>query len=142
MFSVRSKSLGLFVMAILLIFAGSKCDQIVLARSDNNPDDARLKKLLKERVSARKEIVDAYDRLGNQVASKLDVAAAKVKLLLAELDLCETKNERVAVHERIVEQKKIIEHGMSSVGPKLIDSIASRADRIESESALERERLK
>lgn len=104
--------------------------------------EARIKTLLKERYSTLKKIEDevtAMYRKGK--ASPSEVAEAKRAARNAELDLCETDAERVAVLEKMLaeskDNKKLAEAGFHAA--KLLHSAVLKAttDRLEVEIALE-----
>lgn len=109
--------------------------------------EPKLKTLQKERLAVLRTIAEqmtlAY-RSGD--IRWVGVREANGKVLLAELDLCDTDKERLAILEKIVkaakeyeaEVAKMIQGDQGSVRTGL----KAKADRLDAEIALERLRLK
>jgi hypothetical protein len=100
-----------------------------------------LKQLLQERKQVRRQIVDVYEKLAHgKAVGLIEIKGATIKLLQAELDLAESKADRIAIHDKIVVQRRDIEDMMSRTQPRSVDAMVARADRIEAQIALQREK--
>jgi outer membrane protein TolC len=71
---------------------------------------------------------------------------ARRRLFKAELELCESDKERVAVHEKIVqlekESEKVVEKRVEAGRVPTYELLAARVNRLEAEIALERAKAK
>src|SRR5262249_38599778 len=65
--------------------------------------EPRVQTLLKERLATLREIAHELEQSNKQSGKTApeDVVQAKLQVLKAELELCETEREQVTVHERI-----------------------------------------
>src|SRR5262249_17036657 len=72
--------------------------------------ESKIRALLKDKLATVKEIVAEQEKSfqAGKVSTE-DVLQAKLSVLKAELDLCESDKEGVAVHERIVALTKELE---------------------------------
>jgi len=106
------------------------------------PNDSRLKQLLKERVEIRKKDLEEKRKTG--IASLHEVARAQADLLQAELDACETKAQRIGILEMLVEREKQTYevYVLLQKREHLPDRLLLQIPRIEAEITLEREKLK
>jgi hypothetical protein len=110
-------------------------------------DAAKLRELLAERRAALAQRVAALEAMdGNTFGWWVVVNAAKDELALAELDACETGDQRMQVRERIVAERKKFENFLKRLhdlgragGEKYFDA---RAERLLAEIELLRERMK
>ncbi|MBX9792028.1 MAG: TolC family protein [Pirellulales bacterium] len=107
------------------------------------PEDDTIKKLLTERLVVYAEIhslVFQGFKLGE--ISITDVLQARAALLSAELDLCETKPQRIEVHERMVqlaqETYEIMEKLARIPHVSRIDLLKAKAHLLEAKIGLER----
>ena len=114
-----------------------------LADSAPAPKESKVRKLLQERldiVRAQAERVRKLQQTG--AASPEVVRQAALRVLKAELELCETDKERIAVQERIVGLLKETENRLRQVqqqGTASRDVVEDATlDRLEAEIALER----
>jgi outer membrane protein TolC len=109
--------------------------------------DSKVKALLKEKLSALQELA-SQTRKGYQSGRITLTLALEVQkaLLHAELELCQTPKERIAVVEKMVAAAKEYENlvaaklklGLASV----TEALQARINRLETEIALEREKAK
>jgi hypothetical protein len=114
--------------------------------ADRKPEEDKVRALLQERLATLKQIAaeteQVYKRAGRLAWQ--DVVQAKLHAAKAELDLCETDKERVAVHERIVALAREIEVvvGVQVEAGKLphFELLRARVSRLEAAVALERAR--
>lgn len=106
-------------------------------------EDAKIQALLEERLATLKQLAAVTEkayRSGN--ATFAEVAQANALLLKAELELCKTDKERLAVHEKAVGLAKDSEN----VAAQLFQTgratqasvLAAKANRLEAEIALQR----
>jgi RNA polymerase sigma factor (sigma-70 family) len=109
--------------------------------------NAKLQVLLKERVDILRKNVERMKDLHEQHAAGLDaVWQANLRLYKAELDLCETTKDRIAVLEKIVDVYKEMENRLSQLKKQraasqdVVDD--AKLNRLEAEIALEREKIK
>jgi hypothetical protein len=136
--------LGLILLALLL---GGVLSDTFTARTrgaGQNPKDARLKELLKERLATLKEVA-SQSKAALQIdpnASPAEVSAANRAVYQAELDLCDTDQERVAVLEKWLtaakEWEKVVERmgKDKTIAPREV--LKAKAERLEVEIALRR----
>jgi hypothetical protein len=130
------------VALVVVLLAGHYSAELNSVRAESAmADEARLKELLKERLSLRKRALEILSIPG--IGSKTESARAQVEVFRAELDICETRAQRIEVLERIVDQTKKIEAllGLPGVAGSA-EQLAGPIMRVEAEIALERERLK
>jgi hypothetical protein len=126
------------------------------ARADNPPgkqpgdraaQDARLQALLKERLAILRDMAATLkEQYKSGVASHEMVQQAELRVSRAELDLCETDKERVAVHEKIVDIMKENEKRIAQLRKAGAVSEGEMAEtklkRLDAEIDLERARTK
>jgi hypothetical protein len=112
--------------------------------ADANPE---VRALQEERLATLKEIADEKEkvfRAGRGLPE--DVLQARLLVLRAELELCDSDRERVAVHEKIVAMAKEIEETLAGYykAQRLLhsDLLTAKANRLEAEVALERAKAK
>jgi RNA polymerase sigma factor (sigma-70 family) len=104
---------------------------------------ANVQSLLKERLATLKDLAKAVEadyRTGN--ATFEQVAHAQRSLFEAELELCESAKERLAIHERMLmlakETEKVVDALFRTAKAKQSDVLRAKANRLEAEIALER----
>ncbi|SRR5579883_790382 len=117
------------------------------AHEERPRDNSKLKSLLKERVEILRRNVENMKRLHEQgVAGQDTVGQANVRLYKAELDLCETPKDRIAILEKIVKVYEEMEDRITilrKTGGASQDAIdGAKLARLEAEIALEREKAK
>jgi outer membrane protein TolC len=105
--------------------------------------DSKLQQLLKERLATLRKLVDQTSRDYQAGRVSFDqVHQAMEAMLRAELELCESDKERIAVLKKIVAQAK--EHEQNAIqrykagNAPASDALMATADRLEAEIALER----
>jgi RNA polymerase sigma factor (sigma-70 family) len=113
-------------------------------RIGNNPV---LRALYKERLEYLRRSADRVKQLNKaNAASQEEVRQANLRVYKAELDLCETTAERIAVLEKIVKVHKESENQLSQLqkaGQAAEDVVSEAAiSRVEAEIALEQEKAK
>jgi hypothetical protein len=135
-------------------FETVKTDKERQERRDNDlpagPSDAkgsRLKQLLKERLTTLRKLVDQTTRDYQAGRVSFDrVHQAMAAMLRAELELCDSDKERIAVLEKIVDQAKAHEKNAvqryKAGNAPASDVLMATADRLEAEIALERAKSK
>jgi hypothetical protein len=113
----------------------------------NPASNQKVQALLKERLGILKEMqTRAETRHRSGHASRGELLQINLRVLKAELELCATDKERIAVHEKMVDVLKAIEQ----LAEKLVKQSAAdaatlqeaRLNRLEAEIALERARAK
>jgi hypothetical protein len=109
--------------------------------------DSKLKELLKEKVAALKEAAALAEKAHQSGAAPLEqVQQANRAVLDAELELCDTDKERVAVLEKIVALTKQQEEQAREAEKKsslpATAVIAARVRRIDAEIVLERAKVR
>jgi hypothetical protein len=114
---------------------------------DRLPKDSRLQALLKDRLAAVQELANGVKELQKRgLASQGAVRQAELRVFKAELELCETDKERVAVHEKIVGVFRDIENQIARLRKQATASetevLEAKVNRLEAEIALERARAK
>lgn len=110
-------------------------------------DKSKLRALLKERVEILRKNVDKVKKLHERgVAGQDAIGEANLRLYKAELDLCETPKDRIAVLEKIVNVYKEMEERITQLTKTGAASQAAiddaKLNRLEAEIALEREKAK
>lgn len=110
-------------------------------------DNAKIKQLLQERLATLKEVVKVATQ--DYQAGKVSfdrVSKATNDLLNAELELCQTDKERIAVFEKLVATAKDNETSAKArfkAGVALqSDVLLATASRLDAEIALERAKSK
>jgi len=140
-------ALGLAVLALvasgaIVTWSGTSPRAAAAERKDD-----KIKALLKERHATLEKIAaetsEGY-RIGR--ASLSQVAEAKRAARNAELELCDTDKERVAVLEKMLEEakdyEKSAEGGFQAARITHAAALKATADRLEVEIALERAKAK
>src|SRR5262249_18379361 len=104
-----------------------------------------VKKLLNERLALAREMADLVRASHSRGTVGIDaVLQANLRVLAAELELCDTQKERIAVLEKMVAVWKEIEdsavqfHRQVAEGKKAV--VEARLNRLEAQIALERAR--
>ncbi len=110
-------------------------------------DDSKLRGLLKERLEAVRKLADGVKRLHKQGAVTQEaVRQADVRVYKAELDLCDTPKERIAVLEKIAKVYEEVEDQLTAHAKQGAASsesvIEAKLNRLEAQIAVERERAK
>ncbi len=106
-------------------------------------NDSKLGKLLEERLATLREVASLTKKLYEVGMSSLsEVTRANRALLEAELELCQTDKERIAVLEKMVAQAKLLEEDTgrrfdAGVATHL-ETLEAKAGRLEVQIALER----
>jgi hypothetical protein len=142
--------LGLSLLALLLGGALSNSFTALSRGAGQNVKDARLKELLKERLATLKDFAsqtkEAY-RIGPPGGvSPADVTAANRAVYQAELELCDTDKERVAVLEKWLaaakKWEKTVEEMVKGQAYAPREVLKAKAERLEVEIALRRVKVK
>ena len=152
----RSKLVAIVTASLLLTASG-------VWLSSNNPpmaqaeeaQDSKLKELLNEKLSILREVasqtIKAYEQgvlpaQAYEVIPAAQVYEAKQAVHKAELDLCDTNKERVAVLEKmLIEAKdfeKSVKREVKSGGLGTIHALRAKVKRLDVEIALERAKRK
>jgi outer membrane protein TolC len=113
--------------------------------AEKNEARDRMKALLKERVDTAKEIYEHLrDKFEHGAGNIGSVHRAKVAWLTARLGLADTRGERLKIYEELVKDAKEWEqtalHNVDTGAGQTIEVLTAKADRIEAEIALEREK--
>jgi outer membrane protein TolC len=110
--------------------------------------DAKVQKLIKERLALLKLIVDDTEkahRMGKGVSAE-DFLRAKQAYHKAELELCETDKERIAVLEKLValamENERVVSAQVAAGSVPHTAVLTASVNRLNAEIALERARAK
>jgi outer membrane protein TolC len=136
------------LLLLLVVLVGVLCWRLGSRRADReNRDGPRVRELLKERLAAATEIYNSsLERMKVGVASPGEVHEARRAMLRAQLDLCESDKERVAVMEQCVEgakeQEKIFRALINAGLLPPIDARKAEISRLEAEIELERMKAK
>jgi hypothetical protein len=107
----------------------------------------KVQALLKERLAILKDMQNRAEKLYQTgQASKGALQQINLRVLKAELDLCATDKERIAVHEKMVAVLKAIEQQVAELARRSAAAagtvLEARLNRLEAEIALERARAK
>jgi RNA polymerase sigma factor (sigma-70 family) len=107
----------------------------------------KLRALLKERLDTLQKMADRVILLGkNGAASQGEVREANLRVYKAELDLCETTEERIGVLAKIARLHKETERQVSELHKRGAASqgevLEATVSRLEAEIAVEREKAK
>lgn len=127
------------------ILASTYCGGAERTQTKNIAADDNITKLLRERlalyVEAHKSATKAYESGELGLAQVLE---AKAKVLVATLDLCVTKTERIGVHEEMVklaEQKVAAYEALTKAQESTrMNLLNSKAQLLEERIALEKAR--
>jgi RNA polymerase sigma factor (sigma-70 family) len=109
--------------------------------------DSKVRALLEEKLALTRELAEAVQQLyKSSAASREQLLQANLRVFKAELDLCETDNERIAVYEKMVaaykemeEQALQLQKSGQAQRPVVIEA---RLNRLEAQIALERLKAK
>jgi hypothetical protein len=107
----------------------------------------KVQALLKERLPILKEVQNRADkRYQTGQGSKGELLQTTLRVLKAQLDLCATDMERIAVHENMVAVLMAIEQQAEELAKRRAADVGTlleaRLNRLEAEIALERARTK
>jgi RNA polymerase sigma factor (sigma-70 family) len=110
-------------------------------------DNSRLRGLLKDRLAAVQKLAERVEQLSGQGGASLgEVRQAYLRVYRAELDLCETTKERIAVLEKIAKVYEEMEghaNALARQGSASPESVLeAKVNRLEAEIAVEREKAK
>jgi hypothetical protein len=108
---------------------------------------AKVQSLLKERLEILRKTADRLKQLNSTGGvSEEQVKRANLRVYHAELDLCETPKDRIAILEKIADWHKEMEDHVSQLAKQKqapqSDVDEAKLSRLEAEIALERERAK
>jgi outer membrane protein TolC len=140
----RFKIVGLLGLLVLLAWASIGSGSAVSPRTAAaGSNDAQIKALLQERHATLQEIASQTAKeFDSGVATPSQVREANLAVLRAELDLCDTDKERVAVLEKVLKiaQAQEAEAGASVQAGRALpkDALRAKADRLAVEIELER----
>jgi outer membrane protein TolC len=147
MFTTRVRGLGI-ILAVLLGIAGSGSlsGDAPRARADE-PKDARVKELLKERLAVLQEVAKLVAREYQAGKGSIDrLRRAQMAVIAARVELCDTDKERIAVLEEAVALARNNERLAAALDQTgnvpASDPLLAKADRLEAEIALERAKAK
>jgi RNA polymerase sigma factor (sigma-70 family) len=112
-----------------------------------NATNTKVQELLKERLATLKELSKATQKAYLQgKATFVEVAQANTLLVNAELELCKSDKERLAVHEEALglakESEKNADQLYKTGRATQASVLAARANRLEAEIAYERHKAK
>jgi RNA polymerase sigma factor (sigma-70 family) len=107
----------------------------------------KVRTLLKERLAILKTMAERMEQLHKQNAvDQENVSQANLRVYRAELDLCETTRDRIAVREKIADVYREKEDRLSRLAKKGMASqdvgLEAKLGRLEAEIALEQEKAK
>jgi RNA polymerase sigma-70 factor (ECF subfamily) len=168
MFMTRVKLAAVFVLSIGLVLAGSAIANRALTAEPNAPraaapapadnpagqqagalatKESRVRTLLKERLTILRDRASALrEQYKSGTAALEPVQEADLRVYRAELDLCESDQDRVAVHEKIVAVLREIEQRVAALHKAAAAPDAAVTDaklnRLEAEIALEQAKEK
>ncbi|MBV9125249.1 MAG: hypothetical protein JO112_17980 [Planctomycetes bacterium] len=139
--------LGIALMPFSPIRAQNQSPATPPKNAGGQEDAARIKTMLKERRDILQEIVNALHQqyLSGQVDEGRILLASR-ELFQAELDLCDSPAERVALYEKRVrtlkDYEKMSQERLKAGRISQADFLECKAQRLEGEIELERERIK
>ena len=134
-----------FVLAVALVIFGARASLLRSANADESAvkNDSKLKTLLKAKLAIAQEasalVTKAYQ---SGQASFVEVLEANTAVSDAQLELCETNAERIAILERMLAQAKeyeslVAKHVKAGESP-VRETFKAKLSRLEIEIALER----
>ena len=133
------------VALVGLIASGGRADNP--KPNQPNQPSKKVRALQEERLATLKEIAAEWEkvfRAGRALYE--DVLQARLMVLRAQLELCDSDRERVAVHEKIValaketEEMQTLRYQAARLSHS--DLLMAKANRLEAEVALERAKAK
>lgn len=133
-----SLAFGLWGLALIIHRPG-----VSAAVTAAEANEARIDMLLKERHATLMAVVESTTALyRNRQATQLEVSEANLAAQRAELELCKTKAERIAVLQKMVAEfqteEKIARAAYEAARATRIPLLQAQANRLEIEVALER----
>ena len=148
MLTTRFRFTALLGVLALLIIAGTLGKWTVASRAHAaDENDSKLKALLKEKLAVAQEALAIVKKAHQNGDTSIEgVVEANQVVGKAQLDLCDTNAERVAVLERMLAQTKDFEKSVAELvkaaaGPKT-SLLKARLNRLDVEVALERAKEK
>ena len=148
MLTTRFRFTALLGVLALLIIAGTLGKWTVASRAHAaGENDSKLKALLKEKLAVAQEALAIVKKAHQNGDTSIEgVVEANQIVGKAELDLCDTNAERVAVLERMLAQTKDFEKSVTELvkaaaAPKTT-LLKARLNRLDVEVALERAKEK
>lgn len=148
MLTTRFRFTALLGLLVLLIIAGTVGRWTAPSRAHAaGENDSKLKALLKEKLAVAQEVLAIVTEARRNGDTSIEaVVEVNQVVAKAELDLCDTNAERVAVLERMLTQakdyeKRVAELVKAEAGPKTT-LLKARLIRLDAEVALERAKEK
>jgi outer membrane protein TolC len=139
--------LGIVSTSLLFLIAGFWAGLADSAQAQEKPKNEKINELLKERLATVKKLAEATQAAYQQGRATIaEVTQANALLLKAELELCQSNKERLAVHERALalakEYEKVATQLYKTGQATQASVLAARANRLEAEIAYERAKAK
>lgn len=97
-------TLTIGIALAIAFLAGRELNTNLVRAETNQADDTRLKQLLKQRLEVREKALKVYSTPG--IASKFEIFQARIEVLRAQLELCDSTQQRIGVFKQIVEVEK------------------------------------
>ena len=148
MFTTQFRFTVVLSVLVLLIFAGTVGKWTAASRVHAaGENDSKLKVLLKEKLAVAQEVVAIATKAHKNGDTSIDaVVEANQVVGKAQLELCDTSAERIAVLERMLAQAKDFEKSVAELvkvaaAPKTT-VLKARLNRLDVEVALERAKEK
>ena len=148
MLTTRFRFTALLGLLLLLVIAGTLGKWTAPSRAHAaGENDSKLKALLKEKLAVAQEALAIVTKAHQNGDTSIEgVVEANQVVGKAQLDLCETNAERVAVLERMLAQTKNFEKSVAELvkvaaAPKTT-LLKARLSRLDVEVALERAKEK
>ena len=147
MHSVRLSGLGIVSTSLLFLIAGFWAGLADSAQAQEKPKNEKINELLKERLATVKKLAEITQAAYQQGRATIaEVTQANALLLKAELELCQSNKERLAVHERALALAKDYEKAATQLyktgRATQASMLAATANRLEAEIAYERAKAK
>jgi len=138
----KIRSIAMVIMAIVVALAASS---LAVAQEPNRTEvkNAKLKDLLNERLATAKEFAKQVKMRFDNLQGTIDQLVEANRMLAdAELDLCDSDKDKIAVLERFVATTKETEKRAAQLvrsGQALTSTeLKARMERLQAEIALER----
>src|SRR5262249_44529209 len=146
---VVARAIGSFAIAVAVVIGFLATASASAADEPNRTEikNPRLKDLLNERLATTKEFAKQVKmRFDNQTGTIDQLVEANRLVTDAELDLCESDKERIAVLEKLVAETKETEKRAAQLASTrqatIMTGLKARMERLRAEIALERARAK
>jgi hypothetical protein len=138
-----SQRISLVALAFVGLVVAAAMPSQSTGQTNNNESSARIRKLLQERRDVMAQRVEYFDaQFRNAKVTRVPVLEARDDLIAAEIDLAETRQERIELLRTRVANRKEVEESCIALRTRAIvdtsDVLQATSQRLLAEIELER----